>query len=988
MNIKKLHIYGFGKFYDIQIDLLSSNLQVIFGENEKGKSTIKTFITTILFGFPTRAQAGAHYEPKQGTKYGGQIIIDINGLSEITIERQKGKNGGKAIIYYEDGTIGGEEALNQLLGGMDKGLFTGVFSFSASDLQKMEQLKTDELNRYLHGASIWGKGSLNELEKKIEKGQQDLFKPSGKKPILNEKLQQLEVTRYELKEMEGQLKQYDELLSQRINLRKQQQGVNNTVTGLKDKLKIQEKLILMDPLYRKEKSVLSQLEQLPSVNHFPLHGIDQVKDSITKERALKEQFNDLEVKMTELKKQLKELTLRPDFGKIKEQAVLIKEMLYEYERLKEELTSLQLELRKLEQLIIDQKGRLGKEWNDDLILQTQTSLTAKEELKKLTQRERKSDYEREQIEIELKTKLLKLEQTKQTLKDITSECLSSEYQLKLQQQIDQAKADRSRRQELEQKIQWLNGQSKDALDYGNTRVFKIIAIALLVISGWLLYIQQWIPSILTFVFAIIMMYVSGRPKGRENKQHHQQLVEYEKELEGIKTTDDLEREIGLIERDLKENMATEHQLEVWNKQWTQEEREYNLLVGEIETCENEIQLIVNQLVLWCDKHQFVHYGSCEHQLELFDVLVEVKQNMNNKNYYKKRREEIHERMELINEIGQQLAAKLKIDQIGSLSVLVHKITETVEREQQKKIQFNEVQKNIKMVASEVETLKRKIQYLQEERSNWILKAHAKDEEEFFYFADVATERQTLEKELLILRSQQAQFTLEPLTKEQVKIYLDQASVSIEEELQTLTKQLKQAEAEQSLLENQIGRIEQEIEQLETGNNHSQLRQTYEIKKEEFQSVAKEWATFRISHLILNKAKSIYETERQPVVIQKAKELFSIMTNREYVNLFAPVSESSFIVERSDGMRFTPDELSQGTGEQLYLSLRLALALAYQAPSPMPIILDDIMVNFDDGRKVSAIRVIKEVAKKHQVLFFTCHEQIKDLFDLEATMVLS
>ncbi|WP_216829372.1 ATP-binding protein [Alkalihalobacterium elongatum] len=988
MRIEKLHIYGYGKFYDTQINLVSPELQVIYGENERGKSTIKSFITTMLFGFPTKSQVGAHYEPKHGTKYGGKITLEVKELGEVTIERQKGKNGGKAIVFLENGNVGGEEVLQHLLGGMDKRLFTGIFSFSASDLQKIEQLKTEELNQYLHGASMLGKGSLNELEKRLEKNQQDLFKPSGKRPILNEKLFQLEDIKKSLKHSENQLTQYNELLLQRKDLEDQYIRVNNTINSLKERIKQQEKLKLIEPLYAQEKGISLQLDQLPVITDFPIGAIDTVKDSLAKEQTLKEQLIELEINLREKQQQVETVSFRTNFQQVKEQALMLQENSYEYERLKEELTTVELELRKINQLITDQLERLGRDWDAETILRTKTGLTAKEELKQLAQRERKSLYEREQLEVELKTKSLQLQQTKEKMKDIKGQCLSNEEKEGYEQKLIQAKDSRTIRKEIEQNMQWVKLQSERSENKNeNSNYFILIVLLLLGIGGWLVYIQQWVIAILVFATAIFTFYMKNNKK-ESNLFVKKNIQEYEKKLENLPSIHELEREMEQIERILNENVAKLNQLEMWQKQLSQEEKGYSLILAAFETCENEIELIDNQLLEWCRTYQFGRYGNCEHQLSLFDLSVEVKQMINDQRYYKKRKQEICLRLEQIEDVVKYLAEELLIKERVSLALLTHKINEVIENEEKVRIQFIELKESIKKLNIEINVLKNKIMYLREERSTWLSKAAAKDEEEFFYFAKVATERQALEKELSFLRSQQAQLTTNNFTREAVIAKLEKANVSILEELEALNIQLAEKLEQQSALQKQIGRMDHEIEQIEAGTNHSQLLQTYELEKTEFQAKAMEWASFRMGELILKKAKSIYETERQPVVIQKAKELFSIMTNGEYVNLFAPVSENTFVVERFDGVRFSPDELSQGTGEQLYLSIRLALALAYQAQSPMPIILDDIMVNFDDGRKDCAKNVIEEVAKKHQVLFFTCHEQIKNLFHQEATMVLS
>ena len=61
-------------------------------------------------------------------------------------------------------------------------------------------------------------------------------------------------------------------------------------------------------------------------------------------------------------------------------------------------------------------------------------------------------------------------------------------------------------------------------------------------------------------------------------------------------------------------------------------------------------------------------------------------------------------------------------------------------------------------------------------------------------------------------------------------------------------------------------------------------------------------------------------------------------------------------------------LSRGTMEQRFFALRLGFALERGGAEPLPLILDDVLVNFDTKRQRAAIVTLGEVAKKTQVLF--------------------
>ena len=65
--------------------------------------------------------------------------------------------------------------------------------------------------------------------------------------------------------------------------------------------------------------------------------------------------------------------------------------------------------------------------------------------------------------------------------------------------------------------------------------------------------------------------------------------------------------------------------------------------------------------------------------------------------------------------------------------------------------------------------------------------------------------------------------------------------------------------------------------------------------------------------------------------------------------------------------------SSGTGDQVFLSIRLAMALSFgEQIEPLPIVLDDIFVRFDEERQRETLRFLMELGKTQQIFLFTCH----------------
>jgi len=76
---------------------------------------------------------------------------------------------------------------------------------------------------------------------------------------------------------------------------------------------------------------------------------------------------------------------------------------------------------------------------------------------------------------------------------------------------------------------------------------------------------------------------------------------------------------------------------------------------------------------------------------------------------------------------------------------------------------------------------------------------------------------------------------------------------------------------------------------------------------------------------------------------------------------------------------TVEGMSDGTADQLYLALRLASLEKYMENSePLPFVVDDILIRFDDERSAAALQVLAQLANRTQVIFFTHHRHLAEL----------
>jgi uncharacterized protein YhaN len=127
----------------------------------------------------------------------------------------------------------------------------------------------------------------------------------------------------------------------------------------------------------------------------------------------------------------------------------------------------------------------------------------------------------------------------------------------------------------------------------------------------------------------------------------------------------------------------------------------------------------------------------------------------------------------------------------------------------------------------------------------------------------------------------------------------------------------------------------------------------------------------------------HEQEHQPAVLARAGERFAKVTAGRYTRLLPSVGDESgrdaIRVVSSSGAEIDASALSRGTVEQLYLCLRIGLAETFaERAVALPVILDDVLVNFDPKRAASIAEVLAETAERHQVLLFTCHPHLTEL----------
>lgn len=174
-----------------------------------------------------------------------------------------------------------------------------------------------------------------------------------------------------------------------------------------------------------------------------------------------------------------------------------------------------------------------------------------------------------------------------------------------------------------------------------------------------------------------------------------------------------------------------------------------------------------------------------------------------------------------------------------------------------------------------------------------------------------------------------------------------------------------------------GELGQRLESARSDCAYDQLKYEYQETRCRLREAKHELVTLLLAKRMLEKSIAAWESRSQPKVYAQASRLFSEMTGGAWTRV-SMTGEGGLVAVASDGEVREVRHLSLGTCQQLYLSLRVAmLQHAETVGASIPVLADDILVNFDAVRRRAAARVLAELARSRQVIVFTCHRETVD-----------
>lgn len=918
MRITSIYVDGFGIFHDCGWEFPYPDLVLFTGPNEAGKTTLMQLIRFLLFG-PEGKRAANQYPPLHGGRLGGYMtLVDSQGR-EYRLERYQGRTGGR-----QRSSLGPDSSLSpvpQALSSISRHFYQNVFAFGLEELQRLETIQDEEVSSRIYSVGLGlGSASLPEVMGELEAQIEELYKPWGRKPRLNATLTAIEASWRRIAGLKHRTGAYEQVLVSIEAVNRRMVQCEEEIRALNQRLVWLEKLSQALPLYQAREVAKRELERVPYVEAFPEAGIERLE-------ALQLDLNQLEASIAAkeqqkagLEEQASRLGLNAEILARAEDISALGSAIAVAEKALAELPECQSEVSAAQRAWELELRNLGPGWGAEQVQSLDTSVAVTETIRQFrVDMDAARDQERQ-----------------------------AGQQVQLAQWNEEKV--RSRLEEKRKQLEAARPMPRPATKP---------AIAILGLFGALAVVflarGQTGAGLTLVALGVALSLAAWRWMGQLAQESQ---AERRQGLEADLTQ--LSRELELAQCDGGRAQASLAEAEAQVRQLQEQWKDW---LGQRGLSADLSPEGAERLIAAVERARTA-LSSWEAARQRLDLRVREVEQL------------AHRVNQLLAELGRPAVSEPADFRVVQAA---RKLMDEFEREKERANSLRQVEQKLEDINQDLEGLRSQQAQLRKRREELLAQGGASDEDDFRRRAQDYQRRRKLEENMAKLEDQ-----LEVLAAgKAASLYADLAAKTkeeIEAELEQGKAEKQRLEEEARALQKRWGELDNERQHYEHDHELGEELLTLEAHKEALREAFHRWAVLVICRRLLMQTRERYERERSPEIIRHASRALACMTEGRYPRILVPVGEKRLQIEDRRGRRLDTDQLSRGTAEQLYLAMRCGLIREYcSRAEPLPVVLDDILVNFDPGRAEAAVKTLVELCRLTQILVFTCHPEIASLF---------
>jgi uncharacterized protein YhaN len=1013
MKITDLNVEGYGVWSGLKIERFSDNLNVLYGPNEAGKTTLLQFIRSMLYGFSSPRRK--YLPPVHGGRPGGVLnVTGPHGGFEIARydASTEGTFGEDITLTAPDGTRQGEHFLKVLLANVDEIVFNNVFAIGLREIQELATLSDTEAAEQLYNLSAGlDRVSLVEVLQELSKSRNRILDAAGKPCQLTQLFDEHEKLRTEIEELESVNRRWGHLVGERDQLHQEIIRLEEEANRTENAARTLDLALSLRDRWMQRASLDEQLVALGPQKVMPENAI--------------ERLDGLNARLQQREQRIAKLDRIKDEAKREYATLSVNEALWRQasriEALKEQepwIVQLQNQIREIEKEITDSEAELASEreqlglGSEDGELPTfsmKTLASLRTPGKLLRQCREQWDNSQQAAAAarqmaEGLTKQIETALSARGEKDLTAALDRAGglvSQLRRRHQIDERLEQLARYQaELEERSRQLVSRQMLPLGVvaGLGGVF-VVGMTLVLVSLFLS--QALLGSVIGWILAVVGLAGVGVTTGgkvlleRSNAQQlegcQKQLGVLQMQVQQVKDDRDaIDSQLPHSSAPVASRLESAEQELAALEEISPLDTRRNAAKQDAETAtrrtEEAKDNLKNAKRRWRDALSAAGLpeGFTMQQVRrlaqrgdrITEIVRRIEQRQEDLNRRDRELESLTTRVvQLAADAGTTLKASTPVEQLRELS-------EAAAKQQTQAARRDALRRQAKQIRSRRAKQEEKIVALKHRRRALFLEAGVKEEQEFRQRALECARYEVLQRDRDVLVREIQAAVASQCSEDVLRKHLEgPQNVPLESRREDLRQRLAAIQEQlRDRLENR-GRLSEQLASLAADKQLGMKYLDLAVLEKRLEDAIRRWQVLAVTCCILDMIRTTYELHRQPETLQEASHYLDRLTQGRYHRVWTPLGEHALRVDDAEGHSLPAEVLSRGTREQLFLALRLALASSYaRRGAPLPLVLDDVLVNFDADRAKAAAAVLRDFAAMgHQLLVFTCHEHIFRLF---------
>ncbi|MBM6995345.1 AAA family ATPase [Paenibacillus sp. DXFW5] len=929
-----------------------------------------------------------------------------------------------------------EEMQRELLGGMSKAMFKQLFAVSLTELQEVGALQSEELSRYLFHAGIGGGAAVLRGEKRLVQDMDKLYRPRGRTQEIAQLLQTVERLEREAEAAKALLPRYNDVLEELERLAAQLAEAEAARAARGRETARLQKAAASRADWLQREAIRAELAALPPVARFPAQGaarwqaLQAERERLALERG--EWARRREALQAELARH------RPDAAVLAQEPALrqLAGRLPGYEARQGEFAELAAEALQLERRLAECLRSINPAWGAEELRAFAGTVGERESVRRFAARFAAYDKEMELLRSE-RAKLERAAATAEktgaaAVARVEASAAEGrrQFAMLVPQQPDEIRALWSElRGEMDR---WREGAGRQASEQlaADARALAaaqmralyrkllagsgVLTVALPVIL-WLTAEAPWgavaaAAALLGLDAALALAAFRSAPPAGERRlrrgsaalgagddagpearlsallsrlvRHPQSAAAASRSRSGAAPSsgpmdwDEEERQLRrLMEAWLlwdQRHAALEGQADVALQQASAVQDELAATQRELSRREADFDELAREWEAWLVERRLSADLSPEAASDVFRLAEQGRDGLTRFDGLTAKMAALRQENEQFEQECLAYGSEGKPDQaVTVLREALARLNGAIEE----KSRLDQLSAKLQPLEEEGQRLDDRLYQVLESEQALLAEAGAGDGEELLRLDAARERRDALERDLRQLELMLFAGLDEAKQAELERLLQTMEELELRQQLEMSEQDLQQAEVLLGQLQEKRGRLLQEQENLAARCRRDDLVQQLEEQRAALSDRLDQYAVMAVCHELIGRARRVYEEERQPAVLQAASGYFAEMTGGTYRRIVMKMGTQELMAEHTELGPLESTLLSRGTAEQLYLAMRLALSEAVSGQGSLPLLLDDLFVNFDEGRLEGALSVLRKVADRQQIMMMTCHEHV-------------